>query len=405
MSQTKLDHHNRLAALRLARTPRLGPVTYLKLLNRYTSPSAALEALPELVRAKRLKGFDIPGEGQALSELEYLAETGVTLFLLGDAAYPHALSLIPDPPIALIAHGRTELLARLACGMVGSRNASAAGRRLARDLARELSENDICVISGLARGIDGAAHEGALPAGTIAAVAGGVDIIYPPEHRKLHEQIADEGLIVSEMPMGTRPVARDFPRRNRIISGLSLGTLVIEAALQSGSLITARLAGEQGREVMALPGSPLDPRARGTNRLLRDGAHLVETAEDVLAILHGSSLRPSCVREADTTELFPLDQDFPDENARGTEAHKTVSVAAASSLATARDDRSISDQPDSAGPAALEDLLSFTPISIDELARQSDQPLGRIQADLLELELEGRVAMTAGGLVQKTDAS
>lgn len=382
MSQTKLDRHNRLAALRLARTPRLGPVTYLRLLSRYTSPSAALEALPELVRAKRLKHFDIPGENQALAELEHLAETGATLFLLGDEAYPYALSLIPDPPIALIASGRTELLDRPACGIVGSRNASAAGRRLARDLARELSESDICVISGLARGIDGAAHQGALRAGTIAVVAGGADVIYPPEHQKLHEQIADEGLVVSEMPMGTRPVARDFPRRNRIISGLSLGTLVIEAALQSGSLITARLAGEQGREVMALPGSPLDPRARGTNRLLRDGAHLVESSEDVLDILHGSSLRPSCVREADPTELFPLDLDVPGGNAASKVECEIVTTPG----------------------AALEDLLSFTPVSIDELARQSGQPLGQVQADLLELELEGRVAMTAGGLVQRTNA-
>lgn len=381
MSQTKLDDQNRLAALRLARTPRLGPVTYLKLVARYGSPSEALEALPELVRAKRLKGFDIPAEAQALAEMEGLAASGDTLFLLGDKAYPRPLSLIPDPPIAIIARGNTELLERAACGMVGSRNASAVGRRLARDLAREISEDGICVVSGLARGIDGAAHLGALPAGTIAAVAGGVDVIYPPEHQALHAQIISQGLVLSEMPLGTRPVARDFPRRNRIISGLSLGTLVVEAALQSGSLITARLAGEHGREVMALPGSPLDPRAHGTNRLLRDGAHLVENAEDILNILKSSSLRPTSVRDVETIDLF----------AREDEAEHTAGPEA-------------SDAGGNADPDTLEDLLSFTPVSVDELARQSGQPLGLVQAELLELELGGRIVITSAGLVARTDA-
>ena len=193
--------------------------------------------------------------------------------------------------------------------------------------------------------------------------------------------IISQGLVLSEMPLGTRPVARDFPRRNRIISGLSLGTLVVEAALQSGSLITARLAGEQGREVMALPGSPLDPRAHGTNRLLRDGAHLVENAEDILNILKSSSLRPTSVRDVEIIDLF----------AREDEAEQTTGPEA-------------SDAGGNADPDTLEDLLSFTPVSVDELARQSGQPLGLVQAELLELELAGRIVITSAGLVAKTDA-
>ncbi|MBO6847285.1 MAG: DNA-protecting protein DprA [Maricaulis sp.] len=378
MSQQPLDDRNRIAALRLARTPRLGPATYLKLLRRFGSPADALNALPDLVRQKRLRPFSTPSEGAAETELEALACSGDALYLLGDSDYPEALSLIPDPPIALIARGRCDLLERPACAIVGSRNASAAGARQARDLARALASHDVVTVSGLARGIDGAAHRGALETGTIAAVAGGADIIYPPEHAELQQAIAEQGLVISEQALGTRPVARDFPRRNRIISGLSLATLVVEAALQSGSLITARLAGEQGREVMALPGSPLDPRARGTNRLLRDGAHLVETADDILDILKSCRLTPQGLSEQDQGALFPgPDDDAPEFDLPDPLAH------------------------DSADGAGLQAMLSMAPVSVDELARQTGRPLGEVQAELLELELQGEIAVTAGGLVQR----
>lgn len=378
MSHQPLDDRNRIAALRLARTPRLGPVTYLKLLRRFGSPAEALDALPDLVRQRRLRPFSTPAHGAAESELEALARSGDALYLLGSTDYPEALSLIPDPPIALIARGRCDLLARPACAIVGSRNASAAGARQARDLARALACDDVVTVSGLARGIDGAAHRGALETGTIAAVAGGADIIYPPEHADLQHMIAEQGLIVSEQALGVRPVARDFPRRNRIISGLSLATLVVEAALQSGSLITARLAGEQGREVMALPGSPLDPRARGTNRLLRDGAHLVETADDILDILKSCCLTPQGLSELDQDTLFPpIEHDVPD-----IDAPELLS-------------------PDHSDGARLRTMLSITPVSVDELARQTGRPLGEVQAELLELELGGEITVTASGLVQR----
>lgn len=393
MSHQPLDDRNRIAALRLARTPRLGPVTYLKLLRRFGSPADALDALPDLVRQKRLRPFRTPSTGVAEAELEALTQAGDALFLLGDSEYPAALSIIPDPPIALIARGRVQLLDQPACAIVGSRNASAAGARQARALARELGSREVVTVSGLARGIDGAAHRGALETGTIAAVAGGADIIYPPEHADLQQAIAEQGLIISEQALGTRPVARDFPRRNRIISGLSLATLVVEAALQSGSLITARLAGEQGREVMALPGSPLDPRARGTNRLLRDGAHLVETAEDILDILGSCHLRDRGVSEQDQQDLFAPAED---SGALDCGAEDCDAGDGVPDNAGAR--RSCSDETQ---PQSVQALVSVTPVSVDELVRQTGVSLGEIQAELLTLELAGEISVTDGGLVQR----
>ena len=390
MRSQSLDCRNRLAALRLARTPRLGPVTYLKLINRFGSPVEALEALPDFASSRRTQLFAIPREDAALAEMEAIDQAGDHLFLLGDDAYPTALACIPDPPIALTARGRCELLDRPALGIVGSRNASAAGRRLASDLARELATSGMSIVSGLARGIDGAAHRGAGADSTIAAVAGGVDVIYPPEHSDLHLEIARDGLIVSECSLGTRPVARDFPRRNRVISGLSLGTLVVEAALQSGSLITARLANEQGREVMALPGSPLDPRARGTNRLLREGAQLVETADDIMEILSTCS-RPQPARLEENEESWietDLQVEMPLTGAGG-----SISVEGEPSASEGSHQE----------PTAIFGLLSMAPVSIDELVRQSGRPLGDVQAELIELELAGAVQFSASGLVQRTE--
>lgn len=368
----------RLAALRLARTQGIGPVNFRRLLQRYGDAASALEALPSLKGAKHL---NITSRQAAERELAALDRAGARLFIAGEASYPEILNAIADPPAALIAIGRIELLHRPACAIVGSRNASAIGLRLARDLGASLSAEGFAIVSGLARGIDGAAHQGALESGTIAVVAGGVDHIYPPEHAGLHQAIAETGLILSETPLGTRPTARDFPRRNRIISGLSLGTLVVEAAMKSGSLITARLAGEQGREVMAVPGSPLDPRAKGTNHLLREGAHLVECADDAADILSQVRLPPppETVRDQDLdfdSFTIPDVKAQPEETAGGT------------------------DHP-IPGRGSLMDLISPVPVSVDELARQAGRPAGQVQAEILELELTGDVVQLPGGRVQR----
>ena len=265
----------RLARIRLARTSRIGPVTFHEMLGHYGSATAALDALPELARTARLDTRAAPATS-VQREAAALAERGGRFLVIGDDDYPASLAAIPDAPPVLSVIGDPALLARPAVAVVGARNASVNARRLAARFAAELGQAGQVITSGLARGVDAAAHEAALPTGTVAVLAGGVDVIYPPEHADLYREIAGRGLILSEAPLGAVPQARHFPRRNRIVSGLSRGVLVVEAALQSGSLITARQAADQGREVFAVPGSPLDPRARGTNRLIRDGAHLVE---------------------------------------------------------------------------------------------------------------------------------
>jgi DNA processing protein len=364
--------------LRLARTPGLGPVGIARLMAHYNTPAEAIDALPGRARRAGRAVPAIPDADRVCREIEAADRAGVRLLCLTDPDYPAALAAIPDAPPVIAVKGRTELLDAFACGMVGARNASAAGLRLARELAHGLGSAEVCVVSGLARGIDGACHAGALETGTVAVLAGGLDHVYPPEHDRLHAAIADQGALVSEMPLGHTPRARDFPRRNRLISGLSRGVLVVEAALRSGSLITARLAAEQGREVMAIPGSPIDPRARGTNRLLREGAHLVESVEDILAILRDSPLLPAGVREAPAEEADLLDTDWLDE---------------------AVEDHPGPDEP--VDPVArLRALLSPAPVSADELARQSGLPPGQVQAALMELEQDGHLARLPGGLVQ-----
>ena len=278
-----LSPTERLAWLRLTRTENVGPVTFHQLIARFGTAAAALEALPEIVRrGGRAKPLAVFASSEAERELEAAERLGAHLVAQSEPDYPPALAAIEDAPPLLTMKGRKELATRRGVAVVGARNASANGRRLAHDVAAGLGEAGLIVISGLARGIDAAAHQGSLGTGTLAVLAGGIDAIYPEENRSLHEAIAERGLLVAEMPVGTVPQARHFPRRNRIISGIALGVLVVEAAERSGSLITARFALEQGREVFAVPGSPLDPRAKGTNRLLRDGATLVESADDIL---------------------------------------------------------------------------------------------------------------------------
>jgi len=280
-----LTEAERLDWLRLMRTERVGPITFFQLLRRFGSAAAALEALPGLAQRGGRKTIRICSAATAQAELERLATIGARVLGRFEPGYPETLAALDEAPPLLTVRGRADLLSGRIVAIVGARNASANGVRLARQLAADLGNAGLIVVSGLARGVDAAAHRGALASGTIGVMAGGIDVVYPAENTGLYDEIVAGGLVVSEMPPGLEPQARHFPQRNRIVSGLATGVIVVEAAMKSGSLITARLALNQGREVFAVPGSPLDPRARGSNDLLRNGATLTETAEDVLRSL------------------------------------------------------------------------------------------------------------------------
>ncbi len=369
MTRRELSFAERADWLRLARTSGVGPVTFRELIDRFGSAGAALDTLPRLAsRGGKTKFTAVPRE-QAEAELDHHDRIGARLLCACEPDFPKALAALDPPPPVLSVMGPLDPDARPACAIVGSRGASGVGLRFAGSLARDLGERGVTVVSGLARGIDGAAHAGALETGTVAALAGGIATIYPPEHAELHAAIARQGLLVSESPPGYNPSARDFPRRNRLISGLSLGVVVIEAAERSGSLITARYALEQGREVMAVPGSPLDPRAKGANRLLRQGAALVESADHVIEILEGAP-RPG----------------FSEPSGFGYEDERL-------------DDAALEREADQVRERMLE-LLSPSPISKDELARLSGAPVRAVMAALVELELAGRCEMEAGGMVR-----
>jgi DNA processing protein len=393
----ELSFSQRCDWLRLARTPRIGPVGFARLLARFGSAEAAIDALPGLARTRRLPRPAIPSRAAAEAELDAIDRAGVRILARCEHDYPHALACIPAPPPLILVKGRLDLTTKPCCAMVGARNASAAGLRFSRELAHGLGSAGVVIVSGLARGIDGAAHAGALETGTIAVLAGGLDYIYPPEHYELHHAIAEQGLLVSEVPLGTLPTARDFPRRNRLISGLSLGVLVVEAAVKSGSLITARFAAEQGRDVMAVPGSPLDPRARGGNKLLRDGAHLIESVDDVLAILENTpAIQPDSVRPGPENSGLEDEADAFDFDAIQTECSESEYPGNSHPVETL-------PPPDPAD--RIRALLSPTPISADELARQAAIPVGQIRAILLELEMEGKIDVLPGGLLQRSSSS
>ncbi|MGF1607774.1 MAG: DNA-processing protein DprA [Kiloniellales bacterium] len=371
----KGDNNEALAALRLIRSERVGPILYRRLLERFGSAAAALDALPRLARhGGRTRPITVCTAEAADAERTALAELGGRLLVLGTPDYPPALAAIEDAPPVLAALGRLELLDGNAVALVGARNASANGRRLAGQLAAGLGEAGFVVVSGLARGIDAAAHQGALASGTVAVLAGGLDVVYPPEHQGLYEAIAAQGLLLSEVPLGTTPQASHFPRRNRLISGLSLGVVVVEAAPRSGSLITARLALEQGREVFAVPGSPLDPRARGCNDLLRQGAVLTESAEDVLRGLDGMA-RPQ--RAARTPGL----------QAAETAEFKEISTSLPSEC-----------ELEGARPQ-VEALLGYDPVAVDEVIRQCQLSPAVVHMVLLELELAGRAERHPGNRI------
>lgn len=358
--------------LRLIRSENIGPVTYRQLIRRFGSAADALKAIPELAKRGGGRIPRIADAKQIGSEMKAIKDLGAELLFLGDPAYPHLLAELGNPPPILLWQGRLGLLHQPMVALVGARNASAAACRFARDLANSLVEAGVSVVSGLAKGIDTAAHQGSLKRSTIAVIAGGLDVYYPPENEDIQRTIAEHGLLLAEQPPGTEPRARHFPYRNRIIAGLARGTVVIEAAPRSGSLITARLAAEAGRQVMAVPGSPLDPRSRGCNMLIREGATLIQSADDILEMI----------------------RHFDDRAESATHEHE---------LQDDRDNMIIREirhmDINSSERAPVVELLSVTPVTVDELVRQSGQTLSSVQLALLELELAGRLTRHAGARV------
>ncbi len=351
---------DRIARLRLIRSANIGPVTYFQLLQRFGSAEAALRAVPDLAARGRGQPPRIANRAEIEREIVQVDQLGARYLFLGQGLYPPALGEIETAPPVLIVRGHEMLMDKPMVALVGARNASAAACRLARDLAAGLGERGHVTVSGLARGIDTAVHQGSLESGTIAVIAGGIDSYYPPENRALQDQIADVGLLIAEQPPGREPQARHFPYRNRIIAGLAAGTVVVEAAPRSGSLITARLATECGRVVMAVPGSPLDPRAQGCNGLIRDGATLVQCADDIIEAVGGFHLPPFRQEPQDFRAPPPTDADETDRS-------------------------------------ALIGLLGPVPVAVDELVRQSGLSPMIVQILLLELELAGRLERHAGG--------
>lgn len=356
---------DQIAKLRLIRSGNIGPVSYRQLITRFGTAANALAALPDLAARGGGRAPQIADLRDVEKELAATAKLGARYLFVGDADYPALLAETETAPPALIVRGDLTLLTKPVVAMVGARNASAAAVRFARGLAQELGQAGVTIVSGLARGIDTAAHIGSLESGTVGVIASGIDISFPPENKALQEEVAMRGLLIAEQPPGREPLARHFPSRNRIIAGLALGTVVIEAAPKSGSLITARLANEAGREVMAVPGSPLDPRAQGCNLLIREGATLVQCAADVMELV-----RP-----------FELDSHTQRFRSPGSEYAATPIDA------------------DDAARRAITNLLGPVPVPVDELVRQSALPPAIVQTVLLELELAGRLARHAGGRV------
>jgi DNA processing protein len=360
---THLTDAERIDWLRLIRSDNVGPRTFRSLLNYFGSARAALERLPDMARrGGAARPGRICGEDDARAELAASKRLDVSLVAPDEAGYPPRLATLDDAPPLLGVRGAVEALMRPMIAIVGSRNASGAGLKFAGKLAHDLSEAGFVIASGLARGIDQAAHRTSIHGGTVAMLAGGHDRIYPPEHEDLLAAILTSGAAISEMPLGHVPRARDFPRRNRLISGAALGVVVVEAAHRSGSLITARIAAEQGREVFAVPGSPLDPRAAGTNDLIKQGATLITEAADVIQAVEPIMERPISLREPDGSE--PLDF-----------------------------------EADAGERARIVNLLGPSPISLDDLIRMANASPAIVRVVLLELELAGRLERHGGGLI------
>lgn len=373
--QDAMPLEEKLNWLRLSRTENVGPITFYKLVDFYGSASEALNALPELAKkGGRKKPLEAPPLSNIEKEYESLQKLGGNIVCACEKAYPLALAATDDAPPVLSYIGDINLVRPPCLAIVGARNASLNGRKFATKLAKELGQEGQIIVSGLARGIDTSAHQGALETGTIAVVAGGIDVVYPRENTDLYNDIKQRGLILAESPLGMEPIARHFPKRNRIVSGLSAGVIVIEATIKSGSLITARMAGEQGRDVYAVPGYPMDPRAQGPNKLIQDGAVLVQRSQDILNALEnytgGKILKDSAVQNTPDLHVVPEKQ---------TEA-ETADIS-----------------------ATLLENLSQMPVGVDELARTCHVSIPALQIALLELELAGRLQRLPGNRVVLLD--
>ena len=360
-----IDIKEKMSWLRLTRTENVGPVTFYRLIEAYGSASRAIEALPELAkRGGRAKPLVAAPLTQVEREYQALKKFGGDVLCAGEADYPVPLTALDDAPPVLTYTGNMALVKKACVGVVGSRNASLNGRKFTEKLAHELGASGVTVVSGLARGIDTAAHTGSLATGTVAVLGGGLDIIYPPENQDLYNRIREQGLIIAESPFGQQPFAQSFPRRNRIISGLSQGVVVVEATFKSGSLITARMAGEQGRDVFAVPGHPLDPRAEGPNALIRDGAVLIRNAADILESL--STFQSGSMQDSASQKYEPLETPRLDDQTLDRTRNEVLSC------------------------------LSHTPIAVDEIVRSAGLSAAAVQIVILELELAGRVQRLPG---------
>ncbi|KPF62218.1 DNA processing protein DprA [Bosea sp. AAP35] len=399
-----LTDRQRLDWLRLIRSESVGPRTFRSLMNRFGGAAAALDALPDLGRQAG-RAIRICTMAEAEREMETLRRLGGRMIALGEAQYPRPLQAIDSAPPLLALLGQAPVLLRPCVALVGSRNASAAGMKFTARLARDLGEAGFAIVSGLARGIDTAAHEASLATGTIAVLAGGLDEVYPPQNLPLLHRLLEQGAAISEMPLGLAPRGRDFPRRNRLVSGLSLGTVVVEAARKSGSLITARFANEQGRLVFAVPGSPLDPRAEGGNHLIREGATLCADASHVIEALtplldgdEGFLSPPPSMRDSGAdpmTEALWDELDLPGIEAAPSAAipepdHSGGVIAGAAEVV---DDRRLILQ-----------LLGGAPISVDDLVRASGRSAREISQTLLDLELDQLIRRHPGGTLSRTEA-
>lgn len=366
-TQAALSIEEKLNWLRLFRTENVGPITFYKLVEFYGSASSALNALPELAKkGGRKKPLKAPPQSDINREYEALQKLGGDIICAHEKNYPIPLASTDDAPPVLSYIGDINLVRAPCLAMVGARNASLNGKKFAGKLARELGQQGQIIVSGLARGIDTAAHESALPTGTIAVVAGGIDVIYPRENTDLYNAIKQQGLILAESPLGMEPIARHFPKRNRIVSGISTGVVVVEATMRSGSLITARMAGEQGRDVYAVPGYPADPRAQGPNKLIQDGATLVQNTDDILNAMNDFS---GGLILKDSAEQMPLTP--PANNQKTTDEARDIILQ----------------------------NLSNMPAGVDELARACHISIPELQMALLELELAGRLQRLPGNRV------
>lgn len=362
-----LSHSQRMDWLQLARSENVGPITFYNLIERFGDAASALDKLPELAaRGGRKKPLQLAKRKEVEAEYNKLCALGGGIILACEAAYPLALSAIEDAPPVLSYIGHTNLLDQATIAIVGARNASLNGRKFASKLAGELGAQGYIIASGMARGIDTGAHQGALETGTIAVLAGGLDVIYPKENEALYNDIARRGLLISEARLGEQPTARHFPRRNRIISGLAQAAVVVEASQRSGSLITARMAGEQGREVFAVPGFPGDPRAQGPNHLIQEGAYLIQSAGDIVDVLNSyAGYSAHEMRHPGYSAApGPVDED---------------------ALERAR--------------AAILESLSHTPVQIDELIRETGESAAVVQTALTELALAGQIQRLPGNRV------